>query len=129
MYSRFFVLVYLFIVSCNLSYYCNYTSYIGKYIIDKSLIKKDSILLKLVEEKNWDKVILIVEKENYFFESNDSSLKSCEGTWSLSSTDIEGTCFLHINQKNYKSTFSTDPFNIFLNSENKLKILPFRKVN
>lgn len=124
----------LSICCCNSKKKCDIGKDIfGLYKLDTVLLieynNMDSTVLQIAKKRNWINSNLVASKEIYNIKSSDSLLMNCSGKWEYYSNDLEGTCFLYIEQKFYNNgNLPKDPFNIYITFNHKQILLPFRKI-
>ncbi|MCP9752440.1 hypothetical protein [Ferruginibacter sp. HRS2-29] len=102
--------------------------YIGSFQIDTTLISNNK-LKPYLKKYNWIKIVLRSDSTgHYSFEGADPFLKECEGTWSISSNNMEGNCTGFLTQKNIGRKVDRQPFDILIKIDGESYFLPFRKV-
>jgi hypothetical protein len=114
--------------SCYRNETCKHL-YVGEYKIDTSIISNPKCL-NYVKLYKWDTVKLVSKEDGkYFFETNDTKLKECEGEWWVNSTNIDGDCIGHIKQNNLEGSVSVSPFYIAIIISGEGFSLPFKKID
>jgi hypothetical protein len=125
----------LYLTSCE---YGNNRScapnYVGVFKINTHQMM-DSSIKEFIIKKGWDTVLLVSEttgkpyKGKYYYNTNDSLLKSTEGTWRVQSTAIDDDYFGCIKQDNLLTSTCVDAFSISIQIAPERYIeLPFEKI-
>lgn len=128
-----FLIFSLALISCNFNTKCKGSeSLLGRYKLDYSLLtsynNNDTTILSLVRKNSWNKVILIVEKNKYYFEGCEEYFRKYEGTWEYKPIGIDGDCYIFINQKESSQKLPLGSFSIAIKANDKVIILPFKKI-
>lgn len=122
----------LLIISCKNTGVCKDDSFLlGRWKIDTILLRvwnsDDPTILPMAKSNNWDEIVLVAEKNKYYFEGCEEYFRKYEGTWEYKEMGWEGDCYMYIDQKKGTPRSPTDPFTIAIRENNKLILLPFTK--
>jgi hypothetical protein len=109
-------------------------NYVGVFKINIHRMM-DSAIKEFIIQKGWDTVLLVSEttgksyKGKYYYRTNDSLLKTTEGTWRVKSTAIDDDCFGCIKQNNLLTSTCVDAFSISIQiAPERYLELPFEKI-
>lgn len=122
----------LILTSCNSDDACKDSIFLlGRYRLDTILLKSynnsDTTILPSARKNNWDKIVLIVEKDKYYFEGAPEYFRKYEGTWEYKPIGFDGDCYIFIDQKEGSRKIPFGTFNITIKFNNKVITLPFKK--
>ena len=116
-----------FLNSCFQNDSCR-PDFIGTFIIDTAGL--ESRHQSIIQKHSWDTVKLVSDKfGKYYFNTDDSILKQCEGTWRISSNNMERDCLGSIKQKNMKEPINVYSYRISIRIGDSIDFsIPFKKV-